>query len=95
MVDRDEVKRVARLAMLELKEDQIDKFASQFNEILGYMEQINELDLSNCEAAFHITQLQNVFREDEVKSSMDREVILKNAPETDGESFKVPKVIER
>ena len=95
MVDRDEVKRVAKLAMLELKEDQIDKFASQFNEILEYMEQINELDLSNCEAAFHITELQNVFREDELKPSMDREVILKNAPETDSESFKVPKVIER
>ncbi len=95
MVDRDEVKRVAKLAMLELKEDQIDKFAAQFNEILEYMEQINELDLSNCEAAFHITELQNVFREDEVKPSMDRDVILKNAPETDGESFKVPKVIER
>ncbi len=95
MVDRDEVKRVAKLAMLELKEGQIDKFAAQFNEILDYMEQINELDLSNCEAAFHITELQNVFREDEVKPSMDRDVILKNAPETDGESFKVPKVIER
>jgi len=95
MVDRDEVKRVAKLAMLELKEDQIDKFASQFNEILEYMEQINELDLSNCEAAFHITELQNVFREDELKPSMDRKVILKNAPETDSESFKVPKVIER
>ncbi len=95
MVNKEEVKRIAKLAMLELEESQIDKFASQFNDILNYMEQINELDLSNCEAAFHITELHNVFREDEVSPSMDRDLILKNAPETDGESFKVPKVIER
>ncbi len=95
MVEKDEVMQVARLAMLKLKEDQIDKFAAQFNEILDYMEQINELDLSQCEAAFHVTELRNVFREDKVKSSIDRDLALKNAPDPNDGAFRVPKVIER
>ncbi len=94
-VKKEEVRKVAELALLEIKEDQIDKFARQFNEILDYMEQINELDLSDCEAEFHVTELKNVFREDRVKESTDRELILKNAPEEDEGAFKVPKVIER
>jgi len=94
-VEKEEVRKVAELALLEIKEDQIDKFARQFNEILDYMEQINELDLSDCEAEFHVTELKNVFREDRVKGSVDRELILKNAPEEDEGAFKVPKVIER
>ncbi len=95
MVEKDEVKRVAHLALLEIEPEHIDKFSRQFNEILEYMEEINELDLSQCEAAFHITELKNVFREDELKPSFDRDVILKNAPEPEDGAFKVPKVIER
>ncbi len=95
MVEKDEVKRVAQLALLEIEPEQMDKFSRQFNEILEYMEEINELDLSQCEAAFHITELKNVFREDELEPSFEREAILKNAPDPEDGAFKVPRVIER
>jgi len=95
MVEKDEVKRVAQLALLEIEPEQMDKFSRQFNEILEYMEEINELDLSRCEAAFHITELKNVFRDDKLEPSYEREVILKNAPDPEDGAFKVPRVIER
>ncbi len=95
MVEKEEVQRVAQLALLEIEPEQMDKFSRQFNEILEYMEEINELDLSQCEAAFHITELKNVFREDKVEPSYNRDVILKNAPDSEDGAFRVPKVIER
>ncbi len=93
MITSEEVRRIARLAMLELKDEDVDRFAAQFNDILQYMEEINALDLSDQEAAFHITELKNVFRDDELKPSTDREEILKNAPEEAEGFFKVPRVI--
>ena len=95
MIDKEEVKRIAKLSMLELKEEDVDKFCLQFNEILDYMKEMDELDLSNQEAVFHVIELQNVFREDKVKESIENEKALKNAPDPADGAFRVPKVIER
>jgi aspartyl-tRNA(Asn)/glutamyl-tRNA(Gln) amidotransferase subunit C len=93
MISKDDIQRIAALAMLELKDNDVDKFVEQFNEILEYMKDIDSLDLSNQEAAFHISDLNNVFREDVVLKSLDNSVALKNAPEAGDGAFKVPKVI--
>ncbi|AEA33059.1 Asp-tRNA(Asn)/Glu-tRNA(Gln) amidotransferase subunit GatC [Hippea maritima] len=95
MITKDEVKRIAKLSMLELKEEDVDKFCNQFNEILGYMKEIDGLNLESQEAVFHVGELKNVFREDEVKPSTDNELALKNAPDPADRAFRVPKVIER
>ncbi len=95
MIDKEEVKRIAKLSMLELKEEDVDKFCLQFNEILDYMKEMDELDLSKQEAVFHVIELQNVFREDRVKESIENEKALKNAPDPADGAFRVPKVIER
>jgi len=95
MIDKEEVKRIAKLSMLELKEEDVDKFCLQFNEILDYMKEMDELDLSKQEAVFHVIELQNVFREDKVKESIENEKALKNAPDPADGAFRVPKVIER
>ena len=92
-VTRDDVKKVAELAKLKISEEEIDKFTVQFNEILKYFNKLNELDTENVEPTSHVLDLKNVFREDMVKESLDREEVLKNAPVTDGEHIKVPKVI--
>ncbi len=93
MITKEDIKKIADLAMLEIERENIEKFAEQFGEILDYMEEINGLDLSNQEAAFHITEMSNVFRDDTIKESLDNKTAIKNAPEPSDGFFKVPRVI--
>lgn len=89
----DDVKYIANLAKLKFDEKELESFTNQFNEILSYFEKLNELNTKNVEPLSHPIQQENVFREDKVIQSIDREEALKNAPERDEEFFKVPKVI--
>ncbi len=93
MITKEEVARVADLARLDLRDGEAKKFTEQFNTIFEYMKELDELDLNDVEAAFHITELQNVFREDVQKESLDNKSALYNAPEAAEGAFKVPKVI--
>jgi aspartyl-tRNA(Asn)/glutamyl-tRNA(Gln) amidotransferase subunit C len=93
-VTRAEVEKVAVLAKLKFGEQELDEFTRQFNQILDYINTLNELDTSKVEPTTHVLDLENVFREDVVKPSLPREELLKNAPAQDGEFFKVPKVIK-
>ena len=70
-------------------------YTNQMNDILEYMDQLNELDTDDIEPLSHVLDLTNVTRADKEKPSLDREDVLKNAPETDGEYFIVPKVINK
>lgn len=88
-----DVEYIANLARLEFKEEEKEKFTEQFNKILEYIDKLNELDTENVEPLYHVIDLKNVFREDEVKPSYPREEILKNAPSKTEFFFKVPKVI--
>ncbi|GKT08261.1 Asp-tRNA(Asn)/Glu-tRNA(Gln) amidotransferase subunit GatC [Desulforhabdus sp. TSK] len=92
-ITRQEVRHVAQLARLELSEEEEKQMTAKMNQVLTYMEKLNSLDTSRVPHMTHAIQLQNVFRPDEVLPSMDREQILANAPECDGVSFLVPKVI--
>ncbi len=93
MINEDDIRKIAALAMLEIEQDDIGKFTQQFGEILDYMKEIDNLDLSDQEAAFHITKMSNVFREDKTEKSLDNETALLNAPEGMEGAFKVPRVI--
>lgn len=84
---------MATLARLELTEGEEKRMTEQMNDILTYMDKLNELDTRNIPPATHATQLENVFRPDEVRESLDRERALANAPQSDGVHFVVPKVI--
>ena len=88
-----DVEHVAKLARLEFTESEKETFTHQLNEILAYVEKLNELDTTNVEPLSHVIELNNVFREDIVKPSYPREEMLKNAPDKDEKFFKVPKVI--
>lgn len=92
-VTRKDVEHIAELARLKFKEEELESFTTQLNEILEYMEKLNELDTENVEPLSHPVESQNIFREDGVKPSVNREDALKNAPQKDDEFFKVPKVI--
>ena len=92
-VTRKDVEHIAELARLKFKDEELENFTHQLNDILAYMEQLNELDTTNIEPLSHPIEGNNVFRNDLTLPSLDRELALKNAPDHDDEFFKVPKVI--
>lgn len=94
MISKQEVEYVAHLARLEIDETQKDKFTSQLNDILLYIDKLNELDTKDVEPMSHAIGVTNAFREDQVAESIGTEKSLSNAPDTRGEFFRVPKVIE-
>ena len=92
-VTNDEVKHIAKLAKLEFNDEEIIKYRDDLNKILEYVDKLNELDTENIEPLSHPIEGFNVFREDELRKSVDTEDALKNAPESTSKYFKVPKVI--
>ena len=93
-VSIEEVKKIAKLAKLEFKEEEIEKFTQQMNDILNYMEQLSEINTDNVEPLYHVIEVGNVLRNDEVKQSFPKEIILENAPVKEKDFILVPKVIE-
>ena len=92
-ISREEVRHIAKLARLEFTEAEEQTLAEDMSRILDYMDMLNELDTSEVEAMTHVLDLAHVVRTDSVKKRISQEDALKNAPDTDGEYFRVPKVI--
>jgi len=92
-ITTDEVKYVAGLARLELKPEEAEEMAGQLDQILSYVDKLNELDTSAVEPTTHAISITNAFREDELRESLAREKVLANSPLQNGESFVVPKII--
>ncbi|HET6461456.1 MAG TPA: Asp-tRNA(Asn)/Glu-tRNA(Gln) amidotransferase subunit GatC [Syntrophales bacterium] len=93
-ITKEEVEYVAHLARLDFSEAEKVKFTSQLNDILMYMDKLNEVDTTGIEPMSHAIALQNAFRDDAVEESLGLELSLSNAPEARGPFFRVPKVIE-
>jgi len=93
-ITKEEVSHVAHLARLELDQDETDMFAAQLSDILNYIDELNQVDVAGDPLAAHVTGLHNAFREDVIIPSLTNEMALKNASDTRGSSFRVPKVIE-
>lgn len=89
-----DVAYVAELARLELSPDEKRTFQQQLETIVKYVEKIGELDLAGIEPTLHGQSVVNVFREDVVVPSQERELFLSNAPERHGFEFKLPKIVE-
>ena len=89
-----DVEHVAKLARLELSEDEKERFTGQLNAILKYAEKLNELDTGNIAPTSHVLPLANVMREDENRPSSPIDKVMKNAPDEEDGSFRVPAVLE-
>src|SRR4051812_14034159 len=89
----DDVRHVAKLARLAVPDEKLEKYAGQLRSILGYVDQLAQVETAGVEPMAHVLPVKNVFREDAVQPSLPLEKVLQNAPETDGPFFKVPKVI--
>ena len=74
--------------------DEISQFTGQLGAIIEYVEKMNELDTENVEPLAHCLPISNVFRKDEIRESMGAEETLANAPQRDGEFFKVPRILD-
>ena len=85
---------VAHLARLELSPEEERKFAEQLGHVLGYVEKLNELDVSQVEPMAHAVPLVNVTRPDQIQPSLSNEEALRNAPAKANGLFIVPKIVE-
>lgn len=93
-ITKQDVEYVAGLSQLTLDEATKERLVGELNNILSYMDKLNELDTTNIEPMMHAIPMTNVFREDVVGESLDREVALMNAPKTDGVYFLVPRILD-
>lgn len=93
-ISREEVKHIAHLARLTLTEEEITLYSKQLNNILKYIDKLNELDVDQIEPMSHVLDIINVMREDKHLPSLSREEVMANAPDYDGEHFKVPRVLK-
>jgi len=94
-VTSEMVDKMARLAKLEFNDADKEAIRLDLEKMIAFVEKLNELDTSNVEPLIHMSESVNILREDEVKGSVTREEALRNAPDTDGTYFRVPKVIRK
>jgi aspartyl-tRNA(Asn)/glutamyl-tRNA(Gln) amidotransferase subunit C len=96
-ISRDEVKKISELARLRFEEEELTDFTSRFQDLLEYIEKLKEVDVEAIAPTSHVTLTKefekHIFREDEVRPSLDVEDSLANAPDPGNGHFRVPKVI--
>lgn len=93
VVSKEEILHIAKLANLNIKEDEIDEYAKNLQDILNFVDVLNGVNTENIEESIGAVNNSNVFRKDEIKEFEDRDILLKNAPEQEEGMFKIPKVI--
>jgi aspartyl-tRNA(Asn)/glutamyl-tRNA(Gln) amidotransferase subunit C len=94
LITLKEVEHVAKLARLDLTEEEKNKFVDQIGKLLDYFNQLKEINTESIEPMAHPVQAVNVVREDIIVESCGRDEILKNAPQEEDGYFKVPKIID-
>lgn len=93
-INPEQVRHVAELARLAVKDDEVGELASQLSRILESMNKLRELETDGVEPTSHVLPLANVWREDNPEAGMSPAEALANAPDRDGDLFRVPKVVE-
>ncbi len=92
-LSRQDVEKVSLLARLQLTSEELDRMTSQLGKVLDYVHQMAELDTDDVQPMAHAIDLENVFAEDQLHASLDREQVLANAPKRDDECYRVPAVL--
>jgi aspartyl-tRNA(Asn)/glutamyl-tRNA(Gln) amidotransferase subunit C len=94
-MDREQVRKVAQLARLELTPEEEEQFEGQLSQILDYFEQLRELDTENVPPTTRAIDTSNITREDEVHPYEHREDLLNAAPDREDDFFKVPRILDQ
>ena len=90
MIDRAQVLHVAKLARLELSDEEVERMTEELSGILAHVDRISQMDLEGVEPTSHVVALENVLRADVPRPSLPREVALRSAPEPVDGAFRVP-----
>jgi aspartyl-tRNA(Asn)/glutamyl-tRNA(Gln) amidotransferase subunit C len=91
---KDTIRQVAHLARIHLNPDELERLSEQLKEILSFIDKLNKLDVKDINPTSHILPINNVFRDDKLKSSLSVDKALENAPLKQENFFGVPKIIE-
>ena len=94
-VDKDTVEKIAHLARLEFNDAEKEEIIKDLNNMLAFVEKLNELNTDGIEPLVYMTDETDHLREDEVKTEITQKEALQNAPKHDSDYFKVPKVVEK
>ena len=92
-ISTSDIQHLAGLSSLALADDEVDGLCQDLENIIGYIEQLGELDTSGVDPTYQVTGLENVWREDEVQSGISRDELLELAPEKQNNQVKVPQVL--
>lgn len=92
-ISKEELLHVAKLSDLEIKENEIEEYLKNLEDILNYTETIDKIDVSKLDETIGATEDYNVFRKDEVKQFDNIDQMMENGPEVDRNMFKIPKVL--
>lgn len=92
-ISEETLRKIAHLSRLDLPEDQIEKMKKEFSDIIGFVEQLRRVDTNGVEPLTTMTTEINSFRSDQVSGELTPDEVFKNAPDSDGTYFRVPKVI--
>jgi len=95
MLDKEQIEHIAKLARLDLSDDEKKKYAVEMGDILSYIDQLNEVDTKNVEPTAQVTGLENSWREDEIKDwdELERKNALNQAPDMEDNQIKVRKIL--
>jgi aspartyl-tRNA(Asn)/glutamyl-tRNA(Gln) amidotransferase subunit C len=93
MISSKDVEHISWLASIKINDDEKEKFVEQFNSILEYFHQLDEVDTDGVEPTYRVIDLANVFREDAISKSLTQEEALKNAPKRENGYFKSPRIV--
>ena len=92
-ITSDDVKKVAQLARLDLPEDEVLLYTTQLEKILGYVAHLEQVDTTNVSPTTRAVEVVNVFRQDLVLTTKVRDALLEQAPEREGDFYRVPKIL--
>ena len=92
-VEKEEILHIAKLACLNIKDEEIEEYRKNLQDILNFANVVNSVDTENISETIGSTNNVNIFREDEIKEFKDKELLLQNAPEQANGMFNIPKVI--
>jgi aspartyl-tRNA(Asn)/glutamyl-tRNA(Gln) amidotransferase subunit C len=95
IISQQDIDYIAKLAKLEIAEDERESCREKLEAIFGYMQQLRQIDTEGVPITTHVLDLQNVFREDIPGETLPTEAALANAPESEGPYFKVPRIMDK
>jgi aspartyl-tRNA(Asn)/glutamyl-tRNA(Gln) amidotransferase subunit C len=93
MITRNDVEHISWLASIKIEDEEKDEFVEQFNSILEYFHQLDEVETDGIEPTFRVVDLANIFRDDVACSSLSQEEALRNAPRRENGYFKSPRIV--